>query len=73
MLYPFSALLARMKYITRWSLMHSTRPLSRAADPSAGERRFFCGAERAILSLVWVWTLGKIHSRPLAGRRKEAP
>ena len=24
MLYPFSALLARMKYITRWSLMHST-------------------------------------------------
>ena len=24
-LYPFSALLARMKYITRWSLMHSTR------------------------------------------------
>ena len=28
MLYPFSALLARMKYITRWSLMHSTRPES---------------------------------------------
>ena len=26
MLYPFNALLARMKYITRWSLMHSTRP-----------------------------------------------
>ena len=25
MLDPFSALLARMKYITRWSLMHSTR------------------------------------------------
>ena len=25
MLYPFSALLARMKYITRWSLMHSTQ------------------------------------------------
>ena len=25
MLYPFSALLARMKYITRWSLMHSIR------------------------------------------------
>lgn len=25
MLYPFSALLARMKYITRWSLMHSSR------------------------------------------------
>ena len=25
MLYPFNALLARMKYITRWSLMHSTR------------------------------------------------
>ncbi|MGN0707316.1 MAG: 5'-deoxynucleotidase [Faecalibacterium sp.] len=25
MLYPFSALLARMKYITRWSLMRSTR------------------------------------------------
>ena len=23
-LYPLSALLARMKYITRWSLMHST-------------------------------------------------
>ena len=23
--YPFSALLSRMKYITRWSLMHSTR------------------------------------------------
>ena len=23
--YPFSAMLARMKYITRWSLMHSTR------------------------------------------------
>ena len=28
MLYPFSALLARMKYITRWSLMHSARPES---------------------------------------------
>ena len=27
-LYPFSALLARMKYITRWNLMHSTRPES---------------------------------------------
>lgn len=27
-LYPFSALLVRMKYITRWSLMHSTRPES---------------------------------------------
>ncbi len=25
MLYPFNALLARMMYITRWSLMHSTR------------------------------------------------
>ena len=25
MLYPFNALLARMKYITRWSLMHSLR------------------------------------------------
>ena len=25
MLYPFNALLTRMKYITRWSLMHSTR------------------------------------------------
>lgn len=25
MLYPFSALLSRMKYITRWSLMRSTR------------------------------------------------
>ena len=23
--YPFSALFSRMKYITRWSLMHSTR------------------------------------------------
>ena len=28
MLYPFSALLARMKYITRWSLMHASRPES---------------------------------------------
>ena len=28
MRYPFSALLARMKYITRWSLMHSARPES---------------------------------------------
>lgn len=28
MAYPFSALLARMKYITRWSLMRSTRPES---------------------------------------------
>ena len=28
MLYPFSALLGRMKYITRWSLMHSSRPES---------------------------------------------
>ncbi len=27
-LYPFSALLARMKYITRWSLMHASRPES---------------------------------------------
>lgn len=27
-LYSFSALLARMKYITRWSLMHSSRPES---------------------------------------------
>ena len=25
MIYPFNALLARMKYITRWSLMHSVR------------------------------------------------
>jgi 5'-deoxynucleotidase len=25
MVYPFSALLGRMKYITRWSLMHSVR------------------------------------------------
>ena len=25
MVYPFNALLARMKYITRWSLMHSAR------------------------------------------------
>ena len=31
MLYPFNALLARMKYITRWSLMHSTRPISQRA------------------------------------------
>ena len=29
MLYPFNALLARMKYITRWSLMHSTRAARR--------------------------------------------
>jgi 5'-deoxynucleotidase len=28
MLYPFSAMLARMKYITRWSLMHASRPES---------------------------------------------
>lgn len=28
MLYPFSALLARMKYINRWSLMHASRPES---------------------------------------------
>lgn len=28
MKYPFNALLARMKYITRWSLMHSSRPES---------------------------------------------
>ncbi|MCI2048064.1 MAG: 5'-deoxynucleotidase [Faecalibacterium sp.] len=28
MLYPFSALLARMKYITRWSLMRASRPES---------------------------------------------
>lgn len=28
MLYPFNALLARMKYITRWSLMHASRPES---------------------------------------------
>ena len=26
--YPFSALLGRMKYITRWSLMRSARPES---------------------------------------------
>ena len=26
--YPFNALLGRMKYITRWSLMHSSRPES---------------------------------------------
>ena len=31
MLYPFSALLARMKYITRWSLMHSTGRISQRA------------------------------------------
>lgn len=29
-LFPFSALLARMKYITRWSLMHAARPESLA-------------------------------------------
>ena len=34
MLYPFSALLARMKYITRWSLMHSTRAESSASTPA---------------------------------------
>lgn len=28
MTYPFNALLGRMKYITRWSLMHSSRPES---------------------------------------------
>lgn len=28
MLYPFNALLARMKYITRWSLMRASRPES---------------------------------------------
>ncbi len=28
MLYPFNALLARMKYITRWSLMRAARPES---------------------------------------------
>ena len=33
MLYPFSALLARMKYITRWSLMHSTRAESSVSTP----------------------------------------
>lgn len=27
-LFPFSALMARMKYITRWSLMHASRPES---------------------------------------------
>ena len=26
--YPFSALFSRMKYITRWCLMRSTRPES---------------------------------------------
>ena len=26
--YPFNALLGRMKYITRWSLMHNSRPES---------------------------------------------
>ena len=26
--YPFSALLGRMKYIPRWSLMHAARPES---------------------------------------------
>ena len=34
MLYPFSALLARMKYITRWSLMHSTGPKLSASTPA---------------------------------------
>ena len=40
MLYPFSALLARMKYITRWSLMHSTRAesLSEIGRASCRER-----------------------------------
>ena len=28
MTFAFNALLARMKYITRWSLMHSSRPES---------------------------------------------
>ena len=34
MLYPFNALLARMKYITRWSLMHSTRPSRSVSTPA---------------------------------------
>ena len=31
--YPFSALFSRMKYITRWCLMRSTRPESLVSTP----------------------------------------
>ena len=34
MLVPVHALLARMKYITRWSLMHSTRAEFSASTPA---------------------------------------
>lgn len=44
MLYPFSALLARMKYITRWSLMHAARPesLSEHTAETAQLAHFLC-------------------------------
>ena len=44
-LYPFSALLARMKYITRWSLMHSTRPES-LSEHTCEEKRLLKAADR---------------------------
>ena len=51
MLYPFNALLARMKYITRWSLMHSTRAESLSEhtcdtvrNSSIRTKRFSCAS-----------------------------
>ena len=51
MLYPFSALLARMKYITRWSLMHSTRAESLSEHTcDTALLAHFIDCERAFLS-----------------------
>ncbi len=49
MLYPFSALLARMKYITRWSLMHAARPesLSEHTTDTAHIAHMLCLIARA--------------------------
>ena len=58
-LYPFSALLARMKYITRWSLMHSTRPESLSEHT----------CDTALMAHILCLTRGGTPAPPAAPRR----
>lgn len=53
--YPFSALLGRMKYITRWSLMHAARPESLSEHT----------ADTAILAHTLCVIAGRITGTPV--------
>ena len=49
--YPFSALLGRMKYITRWSLMRSARPESLTVPVLSRFAKRSCNLPAAVLYL----------------------